>query len=239
MLTRFAADDLVAPRRCPGRPPLRLHRVRRLRRISRVAMALARRPASPCARLGLLGRGLAQHLSADPAREPLSPARRRGGIHRRVPRALPCGRALPARPHLAYSVAARRVAAATERRGLRPSGRPDAVRTSASSLTIFSPVPRIRALRKARPFPGSSAVEHRTVNPLVVGSIPTRGANTRFISAITLIFNVFSRVLHARAGHIYLGKVEPVEFESYESTEERFEAEVRQYLETHEPKPRT
>src|SRR2546421_12703529 len=82
MLTRFPADDLVAPRRCPGRPPLRLHRVRRLRRISRVAMALARRPASPCARLGLLGRGLAQHLSADPAREPLSPARRRGGVHR-------------------------------------------------------------------------------------------------------------------------------------------------------------
>src|SRR5205814_10513277 len=37
----------------------------------------------------------------------------------------------------------------------------------------------------------------------------------------------------------YLGKVEPVEFESYESTEKRFEAEVRQYLETHEPKPRT
>ena len=37
----------------------------------------------------------------------------------------------------------------------------------------------------------------------------------------------------------YLGKVEPVEFESYESTERRFEAEVRQYLETHEPKPRT
>ena len=36
-----------------------------------------------------------------------------------------------------------------------------------------------------------------------------------------------------------LGKVEPVEFESYESTEKRFEAEVRQYLETHEPKPRT
>ena len=26
-------------------------------------------------------------------------------------------------------------------------------------------------------FPGSSAVERRTVNPLVVGSIPTRGAN--------------------------------------------------------------
>jgi len=37
----------------------------------------------------------------------------------------------------------------------------------------------------------------------------------------------------------YLGKVEPVEFESYESTEKRFEAEVRQYLETREPKPRT
>ena len=37
----------------------------------------------------------------------------------------------------------------------------------------------------------------------------------------------------------YLGKVEPVEFESYESTERRFEAEVRQYLETHQPKPRT
>jgi hypothetical protein len=31
-----------------------------------------------------------------------------------------------------------------------------------------------------------------------------------------------------------LGKSEPVEFESYESTEKRFEAQVRQYLETGE-----
>src|SRR5260370_38987101 len=37
----------------------------------------------------------------------------------------------------------------------------------------------------------------------------------------------------------YLGKVATVEFESYESTEKRFEAEVTQYLGTHEPKPRT
>jgi len=36
----------------------------------------------------------------------------------------------------------------------------------------------------------------------------------------------------------YLGKVEPVEFESYESTEKRFETEVRQYLETREPEAR-
>ncbi len=36
----------------------------------------------------------------------------------------------------------------------------------------------------------------------------------------------------------FLGKVEPVEFESYESTEKRFEAEVRQYLETRELQPR-
>src|SRR5207237_6426746 len=152
-LTRFAADDLVAPRRCPGPRPLRLHRVRRLRGISRVAMALARRPAPPCARLGLLGRGLAQHLSADPARESLSPARRRGGIHRRVPRALPGGRALPARSHLAYSVAARRPAGATERRGLRPSARPGAVRTSASYLTIFSPVPEDSPPSQGPPAP--------------------------------------------------------------------------------------
>src|SRR5436305_12489429 len=102
MLTRFAADDLVAPRRCPGPRPLRLHRVRRLWGISRVAMALARRPASPCARLGLLGRGLAQHLSADPARESLSAARRRGGIHRRVPLELPGGSASPAWLYLVH-----------------------------------------------------------------------------------------------------------------------------------------
>src|SRR5207245_8910147 len=140
-------------RRCPGRPPLRLHRVRGLRGISRVAMALARCPSSARVRLGLLGRGLVQHLSADPARESLSPARRRGGIHRRVPRALPGGRALPARPPLAYSVAARRPAGATERRGLRPAARPDAVRTSASSLTIFSPVPENSRPSQDPPFP--------------------------------------------------------------------------------------
>jgi len=44
---------------------------------------------------------------------------------------------------------------------------------------------------------------------------------------------------HGYHHRYYLGKVAPVEFESYESTEKRFEAEVRQYLETHEPKPRT
>ena len=32
----------------------------------------------------------------------------------------------------------------------------------------------------------------------------------------------------------FLGKGEPVEFESYESTEKRFEAEVKQYLKTRE-----
>jgi|SRR5882762_3342424 len=36
----------------------------------------------------------------------------------------------------------------------------------------------------------------------------------------------------------YLGKVEAVEFESYESTEKRFETEVRQYLETRKPEAR-
>ena len=36
----------------------------------------------------------------------------------------------------------------------------------------------------------------------------------------------------------FLGKVEPVEFESYESIENRFEAEVRQCLETREPQQR-
>src|SRR5436190_19009645 len=110
-------------------------------------MALARRPASPCARLGLLGRGLTQYLSADAARESLSSARRRGGIHGRVPRALPGGRALPARPHLAYSVAPRRPAGAAERRGLRPAARPAAGRRGARSLTVFSPVPE-----NARPW---------------------------------------------------------------------------------------
>lgn len=41
---------------------------------------------------------------------------------------------------------------------------------------------------------------------------------------------------HAHGSHHrhLLGQVEPVEFQSYESTEKRFEAEVRKYLETGE-----
>jgi hypothetical protein len=45
------------------------------------------------------------------------------------------------------------------------------------SLTVPAVPPTMRALRSSHLFPGSSAVERRTVNPLVVGSIPTRGAN--------------------------------------------------------------
>ena len=44
------------------------------------------------------------------------------------------------------------------------------------SLTVRALCTTIRALLCSLPFPGSSAVERRTVNPLVVGSIPTRGA---------------------------------------------------------------
>jgi hypothetical protein len=49
--------------------------------------------------------------------------------------------------------------------------------TDRSALTIPAPIFRIRRLSPPTVFPGSSAVERRTVNPLVVGSIPTRGAN--------------------------------------------------------------
>jgi hypothetical protein len=51
------------------------------------------------------------------------------------------------------------------------------VLASYTSLTPHSLLRTIRALRASCLFPGSSAVERRTVNPLVVGSIPTRGAN--------------------------------------------------------------
>lgn len=39
---------------------------------------------------------------------------------------------------------------------------------------------------------------------------------------------------HGHHHRHFLGKVEPMELESYESIEKRFEAEVRQYLETRE-----
>ena len=44
-------------------------------------------------------------------------------------------------------------------------------------LDPVTPLPENPRPSIALPFPGSSAVERRTVNPLVVGSIPTRGAN--------------------------------------------------------------
>ena len=43
-----------------------------------------------------------------------------------------------------------------------------------TSLTWTAPFPTIRASSE---FPGSSVVERRTVNPLVGGSNPSRGAN--------------------------------------------------------------
>ena len=64
----------------------------------------------------------------------------------------------------------RRVVAVVQARLLRSSA-------SGPCLTERKAVRTIRALCTTAVFPGSSAVERRTVNPLVVGSSPTRGAN--------------------------------------------------------------
>ena len=63
-----------------------------------------------------------------------------------------------------------------------------AAELSRHSLTLTRPFRRIARLQTCIPFPGSSVVERRTVNPLVAGSSPARGATSLSVaggSAVT------------------------------------------------------
>ena len=48
---------------------------------------------------------------------------------------------------------------------------------SSDTLDSLTSRPRFPTIRASAEFPGSSVVERRTVNPLVGGSNPSRGAN--------------------------------------------------------------
>src|SRR6185437_12954394 len=193
-----APDGLEDPGGSHRRPPLRLRCVRCLWRLSRVEVAPGgiRPPRSP--RLGLLGGDLGADLPAHPARDPSAPARGRGRLSGRLPRALPRAAPLSTRPHAGGSVGARGAAARDQYRRLRRPAPPTPAPAPEGSLTNSRPSPQ-----NSRPFaipshgsPVAQSVERRTVNPLVVGSSPTRGANkssTYSIPAQVLSFRLGPR----------------------------------------------
>src|SRR5579859_6848438 len=123
---RAAIHALVRARRSPRRRAFRVHDVRHLRWLARVALALggAAAPAGAC--LGVLDRALALPLPTHSARESLAKACRGSRVQRGIPRSLPGAPALSAGAHLAHPVAPRWAPSGAQRGGLRGRAPPQA-----------------------------------------------------------------------------------------------------------------
>ena len=147
---RLRRDGLAAPRGPAGRTPSRLRRVRHLRRISRLEMALAVYVHAPALAWGFWVETSGQICSAHAARDSPAPARGRGRVPGRLSRSLTWSLFF-IRPELTRtgSVGARGAAARDQSRGLRcPAPASPAPAPQGSLTNSQSPHRRIRALSR-------------------------------------------------------------------------------------------